>query len=293
MHATYIRPRYLPQLQKSTASQKRHSLQNFADTALKAAAGFWFLVAVIGQWAFLYYTAGFYGPSTVTGNFQAWSKNTFLFKGYVAGDTAGNLAFAAHALLAAVIAFGGAIQLIPQIRARAISVHRWNGRLFLLTALAVSIAGLYLVWVRGTLPSMVSALTLTLNAVLIIAFVALAWRSALAHEISAHRRWALRAYLVANAQWFARVGIFAWVIVNRGPVGMTARWDGPFNYFWDFGCYLLPLAVLELYLRAKESAGPSGRFAMAGGLVVLTALMGVGIFGVATFMWRPLLEAMK
>jgi len=42
-----------------------------------------------------------------------------------------------------------------------------------------------------------------------------------------------------------------------------------------------------------DGAGPSGRFAMAGGLVVLTALMGVGIFGVAAFMWRPLLEAMK
>lgn len=27
------------------------------------------------------------------------------------------------------------------------------------------------------------------------------------------------------------------------------------------------LAVLELYLRAKEIAGPSGRFAMAGGLL--------------------------
>jgi hypothetical protein len=53
------------------------------------------------------------------------------------------------------------------------------------------------------------------------------------------------------------------------------------------------LAVLEFYLRAKESAGASGRFAMAGGLVVLTALMRVGIFGVATFMWRPLVEAMK
>jgi hypothetical protein len=44
--------------------------------------------------------------------------------------------------------------------------------------------------------------------------------------------------------------------------------------FWFFGCYLLPLAVLELHLRAKESAGPSVRFAMAAGLVVLTALMG-------------------
>ena len=53
------------------------------------------------------------------------------------------------------------------------------------------------------------------------------------------------------------------------------------------------LAVLELYLRVKESAGPSGRFAMAGGLVVLTVLMGVGIFGVARIRWWPLLEAMK
>src|SRR6266849_10569192 len=268
-------------------------LNSVAGTALKAAVRFWFVVAVVGQWAFLYYIVAFYGPSTFTGNFQAWTKNSFLRMSYVPGDTAGNLAFAAHALLAAVIAFGGAIQLIPQIRTRAISVHRWNGRLFLLTALAVSIDGLYLVWVRGGLPSIVGALALSLNAVLIILSAALAWRSALRREISTHRRWALRTYLMANAQWFARVGIFAWIIVNRGLVGMTAKWDGPFNYFWFFGCYLLPLAVLELYLRARESAGPGGRFAMAGGLVVLTALMGVGIFGVATFMWRPLLEAMK
>lgn len=93
------------------------------------------MVAVIGQWAFLYYIVAFYGPSTFTGNFQAWTKNTFLRMSYVAGDTAGNLGCAAHALLAAVVAFGGAIQLIPQIRTRAISVHRWIGRVFLWTAL--------------------------------------------------------------------------------------------------------------------------------------------------------------
>jgi hypothetical protein len=77
---------------------------SLADSALKAAAHFWFVVAVIGQWAFLYYIVAFYGTSTLTGNFQAWTKNTFLHKGYIAGDTVGNLAFAAHALLAAVIA---------------------------------------------------------------------------------------------------------------------------------------------------------------------------------------------
>src|SRR5438874_2337526 len=138
-----------------------------ADTALKAAARFWFVVAVIGQWAFLYYIAAFYGPSTLQGNFQVWSKNKFLIKGYVPGDTAGNLVFGAHALLAAVIAFGGALQLIPQIRTRAIAIHRWNGRLFLVTALAVSVSGLYMVWVRDATLGTFGATGVSLNAVLI------------------------------------------------------------------------------------------------------------------------------
>jgi hypothetical protein len=51
-------------------------LNSVADSALKAAAGFWFVVAVIGQWALLYYLVAFYGPSTFTGNFRAWTKNT-------------------------------------------------------------------------------------------------------------------------------------------------------------------------------------------------------------------------
>jgi uncharacterized membrane protein len=267
----------------------RFELNSVADTALKAAAGFWFVVAVIGQWAFLYYLVAFYGPSTLTGNFQAWTRNTFLRMSYVRGDTAGNLAFAAHALLASVIAFGGAIQLIPQIRARAISVHRWNGRVFFVTALGLSVSGLYMEWVRGDRENMVSGIAISLNAVLIILFCVLAWRSARAHEMSTHRRWALRAYLVANAQWFTRVGFLAWMII-RGLLGGRESLDGPFGSFLDFGCYLVPLAVLELYLRAKEGGTPNGRFVMAGSLVVLTVLMGVGIFGIATFMWWPLLE---
>src|SRR5260370_29738702 len=99
----------------TAALTKRLDLNSVADAALKAAAQFWFVVAVIGQWAFLYYIVAFYGHSTFTGNFQAWTKNTFLHKGYIAGDTLGNLVFASHALLAAVISCVRAIQLIPQI----------------------------------------------------------------------------------------------------------------------------------------------------------------------------------
>ena len=261
---------------------------SMADASLKAAALLWFFVAIIGQWAFLYYILAFYGPSTFSGNFQAWTKNTFLRKGFIAGDTAGNLAFAAHALLAAVIAFGGALQLIPQIRTRAIAVHRWIGRIFFSTALAMSVSGLYVLWFHGDLPYIVHGIAISLNAVLIIAFIILAWRAALKREVSIHRRWALRTYLVANAQWFTRVGIMVWLIASRKLLGLGGGFDGPFFLLWDFACYLVPLAVLQLYLRTSRSTSPSVRFAMAGALVVLTVVMGIGIVGFYSFT-RPLL----
>ena len=278
---------------RTPVSTNQLAVDSVADTALKAAAGFWLLVAVIGQWSFLYYIVAFYGRSTLSGNLQVWTKNTFLRMSYVRGDTAGNIAFASHALLAAVIAFGGAIQLVPQIRARAISVHRWIGRIFFVTALGLSTSGLYLVWVRGDRGDLVGGLAISLNAVFIILFCILAWRSAIAHSISTHRRWALRAYLVANAQWFTRVGFMAWIMISRTLFGSgAARSYGPFFSFWNFGCYMVPLAVLELYLHAKEGSSRTGRFAMAGGLVVLTLVMTVGIV-VFTLMWQPIVQAAK
>ena len=66
-----------------------------------------------------------------------------LVHGYVPGDTPGNLAFAVHVMMAAIITFGGTLQLIPQIRARAISFHRWNGRLFIALAFGISLAGIF------------------------------------------------------------------------------------------------------------------------------------------------------
>ena len=255
--------------------------------ALNAATKLWFLVAVIGQGMFLFYIARFYGPSTLTGNFQAWRLNKMLIKGYVAGDTAGNLAFAAHVLMAAVVTFGGTLQLVPQIRARAPAVHRWTGRLFLATAMAASLAGLYMTWVRRTSTGL-SAIAISLDAALILAFAALAWRMALARDFTNHRRWAMRTFMVANGVWFLRVGFTPLALVTK-VLGGEPSMASPLFTIWNFGCYLVPLAVLELYFRAKEKAGPGGQFAMAGALVVLTALMSVGVVGAWLGFFAPVL----
>jgi len=251
--------------------------------ALRMAARLWFVTAVIGQWAFLYYIAAFYGPPTLTGHFAVWRRNTMLNMSYVPGDTAGNLTFAAHVLLAAIIAFGGALQIVPQIRARVPALHRWNGRLFMVVALGLAVSGLYIVWVRER-SGIVSGLGISINAALIIVCVTLAWRKALARDIAAHRRWALRAWIAGNGQWFTRVGFMAVAMLNRA-------WAEPFFVFWGFASTLVPLAVLELYLRADKGGGPRARLTAAGSLLMLTVFTGIGIVGVYFAMWRPLLAS--
>ena len=230
-----------------------------------------------------YYIAAFYGASAVAGELETWNRLAAIGRSpYVAGDTYGNLAYLAHALGAGIIAFGGALQLIPWIRTHAPTFHHWNGRLFLLTVTGLSLSGFYLVWVRGTSPSMTDAISTTINGVLILTFAAFTLRHAMARNIEVHKRWAMRLYLVSNAQWFLRVGMFSYFVINK-MLGNDVSFGDPFLIFWTFGCYLVPIAVLQLYFWAKERGGALSRISVAGGLVALTLAMGVGIFAFAMF----------
>lgn len=258
-----------------------------ARRALDGAARFWFAAVVAGQAMFAFYILAFYGASTLSGDFAAWAKNENLIRGYAPGDTAGNLAFASHVLLAAVITVGGTLQLVPQIRARAPAVHRWTGRTFFVSCILASLAGLFLVWSRDVAESRANALAISLDAVMILAFCGLAWRAAMARQIAAHRRWALRAFMVANGVWFLRIGMVAYGIFHT-TTGIGPRM-GTFFDIWNFGAYLVPLALLELYFLAQARSSTGGRLAMAGGLTLATLVMSLGIVGAWFGMFAPTL----
>ena len=49
-------------------------LKSVGDAALKAAARLWFLVAVIGQWTFVYYIAALYAGLTIQGHFERGAR---------------------------------------------------------------------------------------------------------------------------------------------------------------------------------------------------------------------------
>jgi uncharacterized membrane protein len=262
---------------------------SFAENALKASARLWFVVAVSGQLMLAAYVAWFYGSTAVRGDLEAW--NRVLSRGYVRGDAAGNLAVIVHLIAAVVLIVGGALQLIPQVRERAPRFHRRLGRVYLLMAVATSLAGLYMTWIRGTVGDVSQHIGGSLNAVLIIVCAVFAVRSAIGRRFGAHRRWVLRLFLAVSGAWFYRVGLFLWLLIHRGPSGFDVEtFRGPALTFLAFANSLLPLAVLELHLRAQTRGGAPGRLAMATALFALTVAMGIGIVGATAGMWLPIIR---
>ena len=266
----------------------RLEMSSVADTALKAAARFWFVVTVVGQLVFAFTVASFYALTALRGDYHKWNFTN----GYVPGLSMGNTAVVMHVASAVIIMLAGAVQLVPQVRKRFPVFHRWNGRIYMLTAVTLSVAGLYMTWIRGSVGDLSVHLGSTLNAVLIWLCGGMALRYALARDFKTHRRWALRFFLVVSASWFFRIGFFLSFLVFKGPFGFDpTTFRGPFLTFMTFAQYLIPLAVLEIYLRAQDRPRALRRMAAAGMLFVLTLVMSAGLFAVATAAWVPQVKA--
>jgi uncharacterized membrane protein len=266
----------------------RLELSSVADTALKAVARFWFAVTVVGQVVFGITVASFYALTALRGDYHKWNFTN----GYVPGVSMGNTAVVMHVASAAFVMLAGAVQFVPQIRNRFPVFHRWNGRIYMLTAVTLSVAGLYMTWIRGSVGDLSVHLGSTLNAVLIWLCGGMALRYALARDFKIHRRWALRFFLVVSASWFFRIGFFLSFLIFKGPFGFDpTTFRGPFLTFMSFAQCLIPLAVLEIYLRAQDRPGALRRMATAGMLFVLTLVMGAGLFGVTMAVWVPQLKA--
>lgn len=256
-----------------------------AATKLNWAARFCFGAIAIGQSLFVFFILAFYYRSTLRGDLAAWDNKPNI-EGYTAGDVTGNAFFAAHVLMAAILTIGGLVQLIPILRSRWPFIHRWNGRLYMASALILSIGGLWLVWIRGTWLNLPGAIGITTNGVLIIACAVMAWRRALSRRFVDHRQWAIRLFALASAVWFMRIGYMVWGLATGG-MGIGDAMDGPFDYFLAFANSLLPLAVAEIYLRAYSGKADGAKLIAAAVLALSALIILSGSIGAWLVMWGP------
>ncbi|WP_421791940.1 DUF2306 domain-containing protein [Hyphobacterium sp.] len=245
----------------------------------------WFLVAVIGQWLFAYYVIAAYAPETLSGDWARWDE-TGLIQGFTQADVIGNLAFISHTLLTFIICVGGTMQLMPPIRNRFPALHRWTGRTYLLIGAFMAIGGIWMIWGRETRLTDLGGWGTTINGLMALVTIAVAFWFARKRDIDRHRRWAMRTFILLSGVWFTRIGYMGWAILTGGA-GMGRSLDGPFDMFIAFGSYLVPLAILELYFWASQYRSSAAKLGMSAVMFAAAGFTALGTFGAWNMMWSP------
>ena len=257
-----------------------------AETALTFAGRFWFVTAVIGQWIFAVYVAILYGGAVAKGDMEAFSS--VMPNGYVEGEPFYNFFVVLHMLFAVVIMIGGPLQFVQPIRSRFPAFHHWNGRIYFFTAVTTSLGGFYMLLTHGTVGGVATHSAMIIITFLVLVFAAIALQRAITRQIDSHRRWIFRLFMAVSAVWFFRIGLMFWLFVNGGPAGFDPEtFTGPFVNFLAFAQFLLPLAVVELYLGIKDRGNAFAKYTMAGTLALFAMATGLGIFAATMGLWLP------
>lgn len=270
----------------SSETSKTHSWHIAPDSALKKCISLWFLVALTGQWFFVVYIGFRWGIPLITGNYESINNSNGI-DGFVPGDTSGNGMLYIHVIAAAVLSFGGMLQLIPSLRQKYPVLHKINGRLFFTLGILGALTGLYLTWLRGSRLSDIGSLGVTLNGFLIPVFIYYAWSFAIKGKIALHRRLAVHSFLLVNGVWTFRLYLMGWFVGTQGGLGNAKNLDGPADIIISFACYLLPMAFAELYFWAQRQRDSKRKWLAFSVLSFGCLLTLFGIACAILLMWIP------
>lgn len=252
-----------------------------ANLALQAATRLIFVALVLGQLLLAVTIALFYGGAAAHGDLAGW--NRLMTHGYVVGDMLGNMAVALHLLTTVLVIAGGALQLVPAVRKRYPVFHRWVGRVYVLSAFTLCLAGLYMMWVRGSFGSLTAHIAQSIVAVLIMSSAVMTMRTAMQRDFATHRRWALRLYVLMSSALFIRGG------TDLGSMLLSTSLESFFAIL-SFAQFVIPLLMLEMYLRTTSQSSVARKWAVAGGLFFFTVMIGAGITASTSREWSPLLK---
>lgn len=257
-----------------------------AAKTLKFSIHLWFWIVVIGQFIFALYILGLYGVNGLAGDFERWNAQTT--HGYVERDLMGNIFFGLHVALAAIITIGGPLQLMKRVRGSYPRFHRINGRIYVIAAFVISMAGFYLTWVRGASGGLIGQIFVSINGLFILVCTFFAVHFAMAKKLASHRKWAIRLFLAMSGVWFFRVFLMFWLTINQGPVGFDMEtFQGPALNVISTCSYILPVLFAEAYFWAKTSSTAKAKWSASVFLWILTACITLGSATATLGMWLP------
>lgn len=244
---------------------------------------------VVASWisagAFGLYIFAFYLGAIPAGRLEQWNDN--LSGVYDRNNLAAFLAMTAHLATGAVLLLLGPVQLIAAIRNRWPQLHRWLGRLYVLTAAAAGAGGLAFIAAKGTIGGVVMNVGFGLYGALMVLAAVQTYRHARSGNYSVHRVWAVRLFALAIGSWLYRMDYGFWLLAMH-RIGHQEDFRGPFDVVMAFFFYVPNLAIAEVYLRSRPRKGhPVRQLAGATVLAVATLIVAIGSYYFLRFYWGP------
>lgn len=235
--------------------------------------------------AFGLYIVGFYLGAIRTGQMEQWNNN--LSGLYDRHAVVAFVAMTAHLATGAIILLLGPVQLIRPVRERWPAMHRWLGRVYVLTAFVAGVGGLGFIVTKGTIGGAAMNAGFGLYGVLMVLATVQTYRYGRARELDRHRAWALRLFALAIGSWLYRMDYGFWLLAMH-RLGHLETFRGPFDVIMSFFFYLPNLALVELYLRA-QGRPPHTAFRVSAAIVLnaATIVVGVGTYYFLTLYWGP------
>ena len=165
------------------------------------------------------------------------------------GGMFANYSLSIHMIFGAALTILAPIQIWLGWTKKGLFWHKLIGKLFFALAMVTGFGGFCYILMEGTTGGIVMSLGFGLYGILVIITAWQTMRYALAKQMKWHEEWATRLFVLAMASWFYRLCYGFWFIITGGSPGHTTNFQGPFDYFMDFAFYMLPLLLLEWYLR--------------------------------------------
>lgn len=260
------------------AGTRIYPLITLSSTGLVLAS--WLSAAIFG-----FYILAFYLGAIPGSHMESWNQN--LPGLYQKGNSSALIAMSAHLAAGAIVLLLGPIQLMNEVRHRWPRLHRWLGRIYVLTAAAAGAGGLGFILRKGTIGGAPMNAGFALYGILMTVAAVETYRHARALRFKKHRDWAIRLFALAIGSWLYRMDYGFWLIAAHG-LGHTHHFRGPFDIVMSFFFYLPNLIIAELFIQARRiPSNAAVRISAVTTLNLATAVVLIGTYYFTRYYWGP------
>ncbi len=231
------------------------------------------------------YILSFFGGTALQGAAERWNESLPML--HDAARPFAVLSLGVHFLAGGILLLLGPIQLIGNIRRAMPSLHRWLGRLYVLTAGLAGLGGLAFIGSQGTLGGPIMDAGFGIYGGLMVLAAVMTYRHARACRYELHRAWAIRLFALTVGSWLFRIDYGFWFMAV-GRTGHNSHFTGWFDTVMVFFFYVPNLAIAELAIRTRRGL-PSGLIgpAITATLFIASIFVLIATWSFTTDYWGP------